>query len=64
MPYGTPQRDKNLGGGPSEGQVRDEWYWETQIQGKFSPKFEDGPEWPIRHWAPTPYRLAASTQIR
>ncbi len=31
---------KNLNGGPSQGQVRDEWYWETQLQGKFSPKFD------------------------
>ncbi len=31
---------KNLNGGPSEGQVRDEWYWETQIQGRFGPKFD------------------------
>lgn len=31
---------KNLNGGPSEGQVRDEWYWETQIQAQFSPKFD------------------------
>jgi iron complex outermembrane receptor protein len=27
-------------GQPSQGQVRDEWYWETQIQGKFSPRFD------------------------
>jgi iron complex outermembrane receptor protein len=31
---------KNLGGGPSEGQVRDEWYWEAQLQGKFGSHFD------------------------
>ncbi len=31
---------KNLSGGPSQGQVRDEWYWEAQLQGKMSPKFD------------------------
>ncbi len=31
---------KNLAGGPSQGQVRDEWYWETQLQAQFSPKFD------------------------
>jgi iron complex outermembrane receptor protein len=41
---------KNLSGGPSEGQVRDEWYWEGQIQAQFSPKFDSwlkvfGGEW-------------------
>jgi iron complex outermembrane receptor protein len=30
----------NLSGGPSEGQVRDEWYGEAQIQGKFGPRFD------------------------
>jgi len=30
----------NLSGGPSEGQVRDEWYWEAQIQGKWGSKFD------------------------
>jgi iron complex outermembrane receptor protein len=31
---------KNLNGGPSEGQVRDEWYLEGQIQGKVGSKFD------------------------
>jgi iron complex outermembrane receptor protein len=31
---------KNLNGGPSEGQVRDEWYLEGQIQGKWSERFD------------------------
>ena len=31
---------KNLNGGPSQGQVRDEWYWESQLQAQFSPKFD------------------------
>jgi iron complex outermembrane receptor protein len=31
---------KNLNGGPSQGNVRDEWYLEGQIQGKFGPKFD------------------------
>ena len=30
----------NLNGGPSEGQVRDEWYLESQLQGQFGPKFD------------------------
>ena len=30
----------NLNGGPSEGQVRDEWYLEGQLQGKFGPHFD------------------------
>jgi iron complex outermembrane receptor protein len=30
----------NLSGGPSEGQVRDEWYLEGQIQGKVGSKFD------------------------
>lgn len=31
---------KNLNGGPSEGNVRDEWYLEGQLQGEFGPKFD------------------------
>ena len=31
---------RNVGGGPSEGQVRDEWYLEGQLQGRFSDKFD------------------------
>ena len=30
----------NLNGGPSQGQVRDEWYLEGQIQGRISDKFD------------------------
>jgi iron complex outermembrane receptor protein len=30
----------NLSGGPSEGQVRNEWYWESQLQGEFGSKFD------------------------
>ena len=31
---------KNLNGGPSEGQVRDEWYLEGQLQGTLGPKMD------------------------
>jgi iron complex outermembrane receptor protein len=39
----TDQRQgyyNNLNGGPSEGQVRNEWYGEGQLQGKFGPRFD------------------------
>jgi iron complex outermembrane receptor protein len=31
---------KNLSGGPSQGNVRNEWYLEGQLQGQFGPKFD------------------------